>query len=242
MGTRADFYEMKDGEFVQWLGSIAWDGYDIDNLANVDSAEEWPGAVAAWLKERDDATFPKEGWPWPWKDSNATDYAYWYDPEHGVVGSGFGQTPHIANKESSSYDEEEDEMRDIGIHLPEYPDMSSIRNVKLGSTGSGLLTINTTMENKATPTPVAGLVDHPSSQFDERLYRLETLQENLNEISATYGQLLDRIEGQRPENAMDTDGRTACDSILSKLDRVISGLEAAAARIEGSNERLGQIV
>ena len=97
MGTRADFYVGR-GESAEWLGSIAFDGYP-DGLKNdgvLRSTDEagFRADVAAFLAERDDATVPSEGWPWPWEDSGTTDYAYalhdgkvwatgglfWFDP------------------------------------------------------------------------------------------------------------------------------------------------------------------
>lgn len=67
MGTRADFYVGK-GKDAEWLGSIAWDGGDIDNqIRECQSPEAYRHAVESFLKERDDATWPKDGWPWPWE-------------------------------------------------------------------------------------------------------------------------------------------------------------------------------
>lgn len=74
MGTRADFYVGR-GETAEWIGSISWDGYRT--------------AVAAFLAERDDATLPIELWPWPWENSQTTDYAYAWD-DRKVYGAGFG--------------------------------------------------------------------------------------------------------------------------------------------------------
>lgn len=94
MGTRADFY-VGTGEKAEWLGSIAFDGYRIDemkkaakaDLAGEDSAACWAiktatdepsyrAAVTKLLSINDDATLPEQGWPWPWDDSSTTDYAY----------------------------------------------------------------------------------------------------------------------------------------------------------------------
>ena len=90
MGTRADFY-VGTGENAEWLGSIAFDGYRIDEMKEPskddDSTACWAiktatdenayrEAVAKLLKVNDDATFPDDGWPWPWDDSHTTDYAY----------------------------------------------------------------------------------------------------------------------------------------------------------------------
>lgn len=80
MGTRADFY-IGTGEGAEWLGSIAWDGYEIDEadahpVKDASTKDEYRASVAEYLSGRDDATLPDSGWPWPWDDSNTTDYAY----------------------------------------------------------------------------------------------------------------------------------------------------------------------
>ncbi len=81
MGTRADFY-IGRGEASEWLGSIAWDGdpgcIDKDIMAAKD-ADTFRERLTVWLKSRDDATFPEQGWPWPWENSSGTDYAYALD-------------------------------------------------------------------------------------------------------------------------------------------------------------------
>jgi len=92
MGTRADFY-VGTGPDAEWLGSLAFDGYRIDEMEErhadktADNAECWAiktataeqayrDAVAKLLKLNDDATTPDQGWPWPWENSHTTDYAY----------------------------------------------------------------------------------------------------------------------------------------------------------------------
>lgn len=79
MGTRADFYIGK-GQEAEWLGSVAWDGYEWEDpesdLMKAKTADEFRTAVLAIQSERDDFTTPADGWPWPWDDSNTTDYAY----------------------------------------------------------------------------------------------------------------------------------------------------------------------
>ena len=87
MGTRADFY-IGTGETAEWIGSVAWDGYEWDEdkdcpLMTAKTEEEYRAAVAEIAKERDDWTAPEQGWPWPWKDSGTTDYAYYF--ENGAV-------------------------------------------------------------------------------------------------------------------------------------------------------------
>jgi hypothetical protein len=92
MGTRADFY-VGTGPDAEWLGSIAWDGYRVDEMTQA-HAKNTPDHAACWriksakteadfraavsdlLAINDDATRPEQGWPWPWDDSSITDYAY----------------------------------------------------------------------------------------------------------------------------------------------------------------------
>ena len=82
MGTRADFY-LGRGLEAKWVGSIGWDGYPDGLDEAVLTATDEVGflkALKAFFKERDDVTDPKKhGWPWPWEDSNTTDYAYAFD-------------------------------------------------------------------------------------------------------------------------------------------------------------------
>lgn len=93
MGTRADFYVGRGADAV-WLGSVAYDGYPDGfrrwpDLFKAEVQEDWTERVRAMLKERRDATTPDHGWPWPWEDSNTTDYAYAFDG--GVIyGNRFG--------------------------------------------------------------------------------------------------------------------------------------------------------
>jgi len=79
MGTRADFY-IGRGSDAEWLGSVGRDGYKWDNpdsdLMKAEDADAFRAAVAAIQATRRDFTTPDEGWPWPWKDSRTTDYAY----------------------------------------------------------------------------------------------------------------------------------------------------------------------
>jgi hypothetical protein len=76
MGTRCDFYIGK-GKAAEWLGSVAWDGNPgcFQDIIRTKSDQEFRCAVMKELKNRDDATLPDDGWPWPWDDSRTTDYA-----------------------------------------------------------------------------------------------------------------------------------------------------------------------
>ena len=78
MGTRADMYVGR-GSTAEWLGSIAWDGYPKGIPADILDAKDataFREAVTIFLASRDDATLPEMGWPWPWENSQMTDYAY----------------------------------------------------------------------------------------------------------------------------------------------------------------------
>jgi len=83
---------MGRGEAMEWLGSVAFDGYPdgIDKqVLGCESPEAFRHAVAAFLASREDKTLPEQGWPWPWKTSSTTDFAYAFD-EGAVHASGFG--------------------------------------------------------------------------------------------------------------------------------------------------------
>lgn len=83
MGTRADFYVGR-GEQAEWLGSIAWDGYPdgvVEAVLKATNAETYRDEVARFLASHTDATLPDQGWPWPWEDSQLTDYSYAFDGE-----------------------------------------------------------------------------------------------------------------------------------------------------------------
>lgn len=79
MGTRADFYYEDTKKQLHWIGSIGWDGYarGVDFLyRSPKTIPEFKTRVAKFLSTREDATLPKQGWPWPWETSKTTDYAY----------------------------------------------------------------------------------------------------------------------------------------------------------------------
>ena len=81
MGTRADFYVGK-GKDAEWLGSIAYGAYPGNELVLVTTCITEPAyrdAVRALLARREDATTPEMGWPWPWDNSQGTDYAYCFN-------------------------------------------------------------------------------------------------------------------------------------------------------------------
>lgn len=99
MGTRADFYVGK-GKNAEWIGSVAWDGYewgeriannDPDAITGAKTENEYREAVAVLLETREDGTKPDAGWPWPWDDSCTTDCAYCFT-ENGVEAFSWGYT------------------------------------------------------------------------------------------------------------------------------------------------------
>jgi hypothetical protein len=76
MGTRADYYVGK-GKSAEWIGSIAWDGHEVEaSIKRSKSEKSYRKAVADFLATRNDATLPKDGWPWPWDDSGTSDCAF----------------------------------------------------------------------------------------------------------------------------------------------------------------------
>lgn len=126
MGTRADFY-VADGNQLQWLGSVAWDGYEWHErgkeckLMSAKTSDEFRSAVGEISDGREDFTSPQMGWPWPWDDSRTTDYAYvWRNGNVEVYIFG-----HPA---------EDDDVAKVDW----FPNMSEKRNLTLGER-SGLI-------------------------------------------------------------------------------------------------------
>jgi len=125
MGTRADFY-IGRGDDMEWIGSIAWDGYPDDrdvNAVNKEATEESFREGVSNLIKSSGGIQPHEGWPWPWDDSGTTDYAYAFDA--GIVyASHFGGPWFVAARE--------DWMDDVQAHLPSsFPSESSADGPKL---------------------------------------------------------------------------------------------------------------
>lgn len=144
MGTRADFYVGR-GQNATWLGSIAWDGYP-EGITPV--GNEWPGGVSLFdattegefrarlallFDGRKDVTLPAQGWPWPWKDSRTTDYAYAFH-DGKVIAWCFGK-PFDIEKRQDANDEDWDPPKDT------FPNMEEDSNVSLGGPRSGLIVI-----------------------------------------------------------------------------------------------------
>ena len=133
MGTRADFYVGRGAE-AEWLGSIAWDGYPDGNpepVLGTATEEAYRAAVGRMLdEERDHATLPDMGWPWPWNDSATTDFAYAWDD--GVWISSFGHSWVKAGE----YDPDDDS----GAKDATFPDMAARKALTLGPR-SGVLVL-----------------------------------------------------------------------------------------------------
>lgn len=160
MGTRADFYVGR-GQDAEWIGSIAWDGYpdgitpkeaetepsyggrlrhkdgtwpEGAHLFDATTEEEYRVRVERFFQYRDDVTRPADGWPWPWGDSNTTDYAYAFDGT--VWGTCFGNGWWPAHAEPN------DEADDEAAHRQPvtFPDMSARKAVTYGPR-SGLIVL-----------------------------------------------------------------------------------------------------
>ena len=135
MGTRADFY-IGRGKEAEWLGSIAWDGSDVDQqIRECQSPEAFRHAVESFLKDRDDATLPKDGWPWPWEDSQTTDYAWAFD-DGKTWWSCFGAAWWPADKPDPTEEEGEALERKAAV----FPNMKDKQNVTFGKR-SGVMVI-----------------------------------------------------------------------------------------------------
>jgi len=132
MGTRADFYDSENGNTATatWLGSVAWDGYPsgIDGLKEAMTKEEWAELLQK-QAQRKDWTAPERGWPWPWSNSQTTDFAYVRDGAGKVAAYCFGRPTKFNH---SDEDEEQEKVA--------FPDMSAEKKVTLGPR-SGLIVL-----------------------------------------------------------------------------------------------------
>lgn len=137
MGTRADFYVAKP-EGLEWLGSIAWDGYDIDHVALASTEEQYRQSLEEFFASRDDVTRPEQGWPWPWDTSDTTDYGYVFAEGHGVLYRSFGGAVFNAADEG---DEDGEKTPVAGVTF-DYPDMSARKRVAMGSNRSGIIVVS----------------------------------------------------------------------------------------------------
>lgn len=138
MGTRADFYVGR-GKDAEWIGSIAFDGYPDGQPANpkfgpvinAQSVEQFTDFVSRLLSDKEaSATKPEQGWPWPWEDSQTTDYAYAFDGGK-VWASCFGQ---------DWFDPLKKQPESGDVKKAVFPNMKDKQNVTLGPR-SGLIVL-----------------------------------------------------------------------------------------------------
>lgn len=146
MGTRADFYI--GGRYdrkMKWLGSIGWDGYPDgipDGIKDAKTAQDYLHNLQGFSLVRNDWTPPEQGWPWPWEDSNTTDYAYIFD-DGKVWASEFG-SPWF---DAKSPPKEPDDLRG---KKPAFPDMTAIQRVTFGPR-SGVVVLGGQPEERLDP-------------------------------------------------------------------------------------------
>lgn len=134
MGTRADFY-IKEADKLEWIGSIAYDGYPSGIYKNVlksKNKKQFIKNVKKFLGDFDHATLPEMEWPWPWLDSRTTDYSYIFDAGK-VLASSFGHSLFDPLKGEPNWSDEGDKF-DI------FPNMKDVQNINFGER-SGLLFI-----------------------------------------------------------------------------------------------------
>lgn len=133
MGTRADFYVGR-GEGTEWVASIAWDGYPegiADGVLAATDETSYRSALQLFLEPREDTTWPADGWPWPWEDSNTTDFAYALH-DGCVWASCFGHPWQRAT-------EWDDDVEDGDV--PVFPNMKDVQKVDYGKR-SGVMFIS----------------------------------------------------------------------------------------------------
>lgn len=125
MGTRADFYVGR-GKSAEWIGSTAWDGYPsgFSNtpIFKAKTEEAFRATVADEISGREDGTKPEMGWPWPWDNSQTTDYSYAFDGGR-VYASCFGHR---------WFNPRKPEPEDHEGEKTEFPDMKDRQRVTLG--------------------------------------------------------------------------------------------------------------
>lgn len=139
MGTRADFYSQTSGG-LEWLGSIAWDGYPSGIPATIfdcKTDEEWREKVAKFIASRDDGTKPDQGWPWPWEDSSTTDCAYAQVGKVACIEQS-GQWVSVEDFQDPEDNESDATLKSHGaVH---FPNMKDKQNLTLGRR-SGLIVL-----------------------------------------------------------------------------------------------------
>lgn len=63
MGTRADFYKNIEPEKMEWLGSIAWDGYPKGKVLASNFGNPWFDPLVAEKEYADDSGIAKISFP-----------------------------------------------------------------------------------------------------------------------------------------------------------------------------------
>lgn len=122
---------------MEWLGSIAWDGYPSgtpENLGLAKTEAEYRREVDEILSGDDSATRPEQGWPWPWEDSRTTDYSYTWDGEKPLACCfGWEWIP------AAKWDEDVWDS-DLPEKLVGFPDMTARQSVARGKR-SGIIAV-----------------------------------------------------------------------------------------------------
>lgn len=81
---------------------------------------------------RDDVTLPADGWPWPWENSQTTDYAYAFDGGK-VYAACFGHSWFDPTEPQSDEDQDGPKVA--------FPDMTKRANVQIGGKRSGIIVV-----------------------------------------------------------------------------------------------------
>lgn len=141
MGTRADFYVGLAPQQGDYLGSIAFDGGEIDECAISRTEEEWRAAVRRFIAARSHGSFPeRDGWPWPWNTSATSDCAYTFADGRvfAAIHSPEIWVPLDDLVAANNSDDQDAAYDALTGPLARFPDMSSVKRVTLGDR-SGLI-------------------------------------------------------------------------------------------------------
>lgn len=151
MGTRADFYIKRVDEEpvehnspIEWIASIAWDGYPSGIDCDVLQAQhyhEYQTRLEGFLLHRDDVTYPKDGWPWPWETSATTDFAYLFDCNLGKVLVWYKTKQWYSVSRHKHEDFYADEVDDLVIEATYTLPIFNIDDAAFGGPRSGLIII-----------------------------------------------------------------------------------------------------
>lgn len=156
MGTRADFYIKQENiDKIEYCGSIAWDGYEIDGVEEAKSIVDFRRKLKEFAEQRDDFTHPTEGWPWPWLNSKLTDEIWVFIANKRGKGKVWRAFEKVGDYEDITtplifapwdkqpeFNEDKDEYEKPKKSMEIYmPDMSELKNVAIGKK-SGLIAIS----------------------------------------------------------------------------------------------------